>query len=319
MNEPNDLISIVIPAFNCENTLKKCLDSLLGLTWPNVEIIIINDGSTDRTPEILSKFSGITIINTRNRGPSNARNSGIKKAKGEYIAFTDSDCIVKPDWLDELYRGFTEEKVAGVGGDQQSPADESHFGKTIQDFMKTVGFFTDYLKNRRKLIKTNHNPTCNVLYRKSILLEIGGFDEKLWPGEDVDIDLKILRKGYSLFYNPKAVVYHYRPQNLKAFSRMMERYGWAQAYLVKKYGPFRKIHYEPFVLLGFLAFLVILGIFNPHIVTIIIPAGIILVQIAFTLKTKSLKNGFRFMALFIILMVNWNFGFLKGILPGKRR
>ena len=113
--------------------------------------------------------------------------------------------------------------------------------------MKSVGFVADYLKMQDRLIRTRHNPTCNVMYRREVLLEAGLFDEALWPGEDVDIDLKITRLGYELYYNPGAVVWHYRPKDAGAFSRMMRRYGWAQAYLVRKYGLFRLIHYVPFL------------------------------------------------------------------------
>jgi glycosyltransferase involved in cell wall biosynthesis len=317
MIESTNLISIVIPAYNCEDTLEKCLDSLKNLRWKNTEIIIINDGSTDGTSDILKKYKEITVINTQNKGPSNARNLGIKKAKGEFIAFTDSDCIVDPGWLDELFKGFTGKNIAGVGGDQQSPYDESDLGKSIQDFMKTVGFVADYLKTSENLIKTNHNPTCNVLYRKSILLEIGGFDEKLWPGEDVEIDLKIIRKGYLLYYNPKAIVYHYRPKSLKSFSRMMDRYGWAQAYLVRRYGPFRLIHYEAPVLFGFILLFIVICFKNIAVASFIIAAGIIFTSAAFSVKTKNLKKGIRFAGLFYILMVNWNLGFLKGMLQYK--
>jgi len=319
MNESKNLISIVIPAYNCEDTIEKCLDSLKKLKWENTEIIIINDGSTDQTSKILKKYKEIIVINTKNKGPSNARNLGIKKAKGEFIAFTDSDCILHPEWLEELYKGFTSDKIAGVGGDQQSPSDETETGKLIQDFMKSVGFVADYLKTSQNLIKTNHNPTCNVLYRKSVLKEIGGFDEKLWPGEDVEIDLKIIRKGYFLYYNPKSIVYHYRPKNLKSFSRMMDRYGWAQAYLVRRYGPFRLIHYEAPVLLGVLLLFILLCIKSLPVASLVIGSGLVITTAAFSMKCKSIKKGIRFAELFFILMVNWNIGFLKGILSKNKK
>jgi glycosyltransferase involved in cell wall biosynthesis len=308
------LVSIVIPAYNCENTISKCLDSLLNLDYLNLEIIVINDGSTDSTGEILKQYSNIRIINTENSGPSRARNIGVREAKGAFIAFTDADCIVEPDWIDELFKGFWDERTAGVGGDQQSPDDETPFGKNIQDFMKTVGFVSDYMKTGDKFIKTRHNPTCNVMYRKKALFEAGLFDEKLWPGEDVDIDLKITRLGYDLYFNPRANVRHYRPKTQRAFSRMMRRYGWAQAYLVKKYGPFRLIHLEPFILISVLVIILFSLISGKIGVSLFISCACLFVPFLFFLiKTRNCARALSYYDLFLRLIWNWNIGFIKGL------
>jgi glycosyltransferase involved in cell wall biosynthesis len=319
MKNPHPLISIIIPAYNCEETIVRCVDSILRLTWGNKEIIIIDDGSTDATPDILKGYgSDIRIIRTPNAGPSRARNIGVREATGEFIAFTDSDCIVAENWLDELFKGFVSEKTAGVGGDQQSPADDTPFGKNIHAFMKSVGFVADYLKIQDRLIRTRHNPTCNVMYRRDVLLEAGLFDEALWPGEDVDIDLKISRLGYELYYNPGAVVWHYRPKDVGAFSRMMRRYGWAQAYLVRKYGLFRLIHYVPFFTAALVGGLIALAIIKMMLFVGLSILTLFLITFIFTLKTKSLKLGVYFLFLFFILMFNWNLGFAKGIISGAK-
>ena len=319
MKNPHPLISIIIPAYNCEETIVRCVDSILRLTWGNKEIIIIDDGSTDATPDILKGYGGaIRIIRTPNAGPSRARNIGVREATGEFIAFTDSDCVVAEDWLDKLFKGFVSEKTAGVGGDQQSPADDTPFGKNINAFMKSVGFVADYLKIQDRLIRTRHNPTCNVMYRRDVLLEAGLFDEALWPGEDVDIDLKITRCGYELYYNPGAVVRHYRPKDAGAFSRMMRRYGWAQAYLVRKYGLFRLIHYVPFFTAALIGGLIALAIIKMALFVGLSILALFFITLIFTLKTKSFKLGVYFLFLFFILLFNWNLGFAKGIISGAR-
>ena len=312
-------ITIIIPAYNCRDTIAKCVDSLLALRWPHKEIIIVDDCSTDGTPEILARYGdAIRVIRSPNGGPSRARNIAVREAQGEFIAFTDSDCIVAEDWLDELFRGFVSEKTAGVGGDQQSPADDTPFGKNIHAFMKSVGFVADYLKIQDRLIRTRHNPTCNVMYRREVLLEAGLFDEALWPGEDVDIDLKISRLGYELYYNPGAVVCHYRPKDAGAFSRMMRRYGWAQSYLVRKYGLFRLIHYVPFFTAALVGGLIALAIIKTVLFVGLSILALLFITLIFTLKTKSLKLGVYFLFLFFILLYNWNLGFAKGIISGAR-
>src|ERR1035437_10087004 len=100
------LVSIIIPAKNASSHINACLDSLKKLEYPDYEVLIINDGSSYPTKDILASFSGIRVIETAGIGPSAARNLGLKEAKGEYIAFTDADCIVHPQWLKELLKGF---------------------------------------------------------------------------------------------------------------------------------------------------------------------------------------------------------------------
>jgi len=146
-------VSVIIPVRNGQHTLKKCLDSVRKLDYPNFEVIVINDGSTDGTAHILSEYSDFKIISTRGVGPSRARNMAIGQAKGEFVAFTDADCIVDSKWLDSLLAGFMSDKtlpskelgrstcapkgipvdkIVGVGGIQLSPEDETDFGRDIQ-------------------------------------------------------------------------------------------------------------------------------------------------------------------------------------------
>lgn len=326
MNTSRPLISIIIPAYNCENSVRKCVESLLKQSWQNREIIFIDDGSTDSTPLILDEYPEITVFKTKNRGPSHARNLGIERCHGDYIAFTDSDCIAEPDWLEELYKGFEkfpDSPVAGVGGDQKSPPDDSRFGKRVHEFLKSVGFVGEYVKAGRKMKETRHNPTCNVMYRKKDLVKSGGFNEYLWPGEDVEIDLTLSRLGYIHLFNPDAVVYHYRPNAWSGFYRMMDRYGWAQGYLVNRYGIFRPLHFEPVLLILFfitIGVLIFNGMHKSAIVFTSVSAltAIIIPFIYFYLKSWNLKNSFTFYAFFWILLFSWNKGFLKGILRKKR-
>ena len=239
MNSSEPLISVIVAAYNCRDTISKCLESLNSLDHPSYEVIVVDDGSTDGTPELCETFSGVEVIRLDRGGPSRARNTGVRKARGKLVAFTDSDCFVDSHWLKELEKGFIGPDVAGVGGDQISPADESEMGKRIQEFLKISGFVTRYIQTKAAFGETTHNASCNSAYRKIIFEEIGGFDEAQFPGEDLELDIKILRKGYRLIYNPAAVVGHYRPGTYREFCRMMRRYGAGEWHLVRKHGFFR--------------------------------------------------------------------------------
>ncbi len=163
-------ISIIVPAYNAEETIRKCIDSLLRIDYPNYEILIIDDGSIDKTREILSEYKNrIILIESRHSGPSKCRNIAAKRSKGDFLAFTDADCLVDKNWLGELMRGFVNpseypngkyrglfsrffslrvdtespayggagcgnDKIVGGGGTQFFPQDETKFWKSGPTF-----------------------------------------------------------------------------------------------------------------------------------------------------------------------------------------
>lgn len=109
-----DLISVIVPIYNSEKTMKRCIDSLIHQTYKRLEIILVNDGSTDKSKEICklycSKYNNIKVINQENSGVSNSRNIGINSSKGKYILFCDSDDFVEPDWCYILYESIKSEE-----------------------------------------------------------------------------------------------------------------------------------------------------------------------------------------------------------------
>ncbi|HTY21532.1 MAG TPA: glycosyltransferase [Desulfomonilaceae bacterium] len=311
MNRGIPKVSVIVPVYNCRETILKCLNSLVALEHPSFEVIIVDDGSTDGTAEICEAFSQIRLIKLSRGGPSRARNTGISQAQGELIAFTDGDCVVDKRWLTELESAFDGPEIVGVGGDQRSPDDETMMGSRIQEFLKQIGFMTGYIKTASIMQETEHNPSCNAMYRKAVLEEVGGFDEALFPGEDVELDLKLRRRGWRLIYNPAAVVSHYRPKNYTDFAAMMRRYGASQRYLVKKYGFFRRLHFVPPILAASLVLLIAAIIWRPEIWPIVVLAGLV-VPVWFCVKTKRFGKALRFSYLFLLTVVSWNLGFLGG-------
>jgi GT2 family glycosyltransferase len=265
MDEP--FVSVIVAVRNGEATISKCVRSLLALAYPAYEVIVVDDGSTDGTLALLGEFfSRIRVISLpRNVGPSEARNIAAKDARGELIAFTDGDCLADARWLAELVRCFRESECAGAGGSQGVPEDESPFGRLVARFLATVGFMTDYMRAPGVgIAAVDHNASCNVMYRKAVFLAAGGFLRGFWPGEDVELDFRLRKKGHVLRFNPAARVLHYRVGSLRAFRRMMYRYGWAQGFLVRRYGFFRKIHYVA-LLPALLLMLIPVSLLNPSV------------------------------------------------------
>jgi GT2 family glycosyltransferase len=311
------VISVIITVKNGQQTLGRCLDSILLCEGNNFEITVVDDGSIDNTAGILRQYGPKLriITNEKNMGPAVSRNIAAASSKGGYLAFTDSDCSVDKYWLQELLSCFTGPDIAGAGGRQDMPEDESGFGRTLSVFFKSIGFAAEYLRGpESKSIRTDHNPSCNVMYRKEAFLQEGGFSDKLWTSEDVDLDYRLRRKGYSLVFNPRAIVYHYRPRSLNEFKAKMFRYGLAQGVLVRKYGFFRKIHYFFIASAVLFSILLFSFYFSPKTGLSLSLGLVFSLWIYFIYFIRKFTLAFYFLGIFFSLVFFWNTGFLAGII-----
>jgi MoaA/NifB/PqqE/SkfB family radical SAM enzyme/GT2 family glycosyltransferase len=312
-------VSVIIATKNGQGTIGKCLESLAGLDYPHVEVIVVDDGSTDDTGNIVAghvpRLPHLKVLATTGVGPSAARNLAVDAAAGAFVAFTDDDCVVDKNWLRELLKGFASsdaagQRIGGVGGDQRSPDDDSDFGKTVNVFLKAVGFAADYVKTGTStcLHLTAHNPSCNVMYPREVVAH-ARFQDGLWPGEDVELDYRLSRAGYVHRYNAAAVVYHYRPGTVQKFARMMFSYGRVQGYLVRRYGFFRKIHYFPWLFLGYVTLLMYATGTPLSIWLFDVPLVAALVY--FLVKVPAL--AFRCLFLLAVTLITWTGGFFWGL------
>lgn len=315
------LISVVVAAYNAAETLGGCIDSILGQTYPSLEILIVDDGSTDATPKILENHPArqrFVAIRTKNGGPSRARNLGVARASGEWVAFFDSDCLLHPRCLEILAGGFLSDDTASVGGAQHSPDDETPFGRAVQRYFESIGFMTGYIQEAEgEAVYTEHNPTCNVLYRRAVFESLQGFDEGLWPGEDVDLDHRATLAGHRHRFEPRAIVYHYRPASLQAFHRMMTSYGRSQRLLARRYGFIRTLAYlPPAIAIGLL--LVAAGLWWWPLQTAWALAGIAAMSIVFLerLRRRS-RLGVVFYTLFTVNVTGWLSGFVQELVKPR--
>jgi len=304
--------SVIVVAKNASATIEKCLRSISAGSVPagDYEVLVIDDRSTDDTvARVRENFPQVRVYPNQKRGPSAARNYGVQLARSAYIAFTDSDCIVEKKWLEKLLSAIRRGPYAGAGGVQDAPADESAFGRKVDALYKKTGFLTEYLKKGtpESLIKVLHNPSCCVMYRRDVFIREGGFLEDLYPGEDVEFDYLLTRRGYTLVFTPEAKVRHYRGDHLRGFLRKMNVYGSTQGRLVRTYGFFRKIHWLPLLNAGVLAGLALAGKMN------LAAAAWVL---AFGLTAGILFFSFDFYLLFLALSgwLCWQAGFLAGLM-----
>jgi GT2 family glycosyltransferase len=228
-DRPWPRISVVVCTYNGESTLRECLEGLRRLQYPNYEVIVVNDGSTDATNEIVREY-GFRLISTHNRGLSAARNIGMEAATGEIVAYTDSDCCPDPHWLTYLAATFLATDYAGVGGPNLAPPGDGHFAECVAN---APGGPVHVLLSDQE---AEHIPGCNMAFRKSCLEAIGGFDPQFRAaGDDVDVCWRLQQRGCTLGFSPAAMVWHHRRDSVRAYWKQQEGYGKAEALLERKW------------------------------------------------------------------------------------
>jgi glycosyltransferase involved in cell wall biosynthesis len=223
-------VSVVVACYNGARTLKACLDSLGRLNYPDYEVILVDDGSTDATPDIAAPYTNVRYIRQTNHGLSVARNTGIEAAEGEIIAFTDADCRADEDWLYYLVGDLLNSRFAGIGGHNFLPPEDSAVAAAV--LVSPGGPAHVMLTDRI----AEHIPGCNMVFYKWALKEIGGFDPIFTKaGDDVDICWRLQQRGYRIGFNPAGFVWHYRRSTVKAYLKQQSGYGEAEALLVRKH------------------------------------------------------------------------------------
>jgi O-antigen biosynthesis protein len=224
-------VSVVVASYNGDRTLKACLDSLERLDYPDYEVILVDDGSTDTTGGIARAHPNIRYFrHEKNLGLSVARNTGIAAAKGEIIAFTDSDCRADEDWLYCLAGTLLRSDFAGVGGPNFLPPEDSSVAAAV---MASPGGPAHVMLTDSQ---AEHIPGCNMAFRKSALEQIGGFDPIFHKaGDDVDLCWRLQQAGLTLGFSPSAFVWHYRRPAMGAYLKQQRGYGEAEALLVRKH------------------------------------------------------------------------------------
>ena len=222
-------VSVVVCAYNSEDTLRSCFDGLRELDYPDYEVIVVNDGSTDATDDIVREY-GFRLISTENRGLSSARNSGLEAATGEIVAYMDADARPDPHWLCHLATAFTRSSHAGIGGPNIPPADD---GATAECVANAPGGPIHVLLSDEI---AEHIPGCNMAFWKSSLEAIGGFDPRFRiAGDDVDICWRLQDQGWTVGFSPGAVVWHHRRGCVKSYLKQQFEYGKAEALLERKW------------------------------------------------------------------------------------
>jgi O-antigen biosynthesis protein len=222
-------VSVVVCTHNGARTLGRCLDGLEGLDYPDFEVIVIDDGSTDASPGIAAQHD-CRLITTPNRGLASARNTGLLEADGEIVAYLDDDAHPDPHWLRYLVMTLEDGEFAGAGGPNIPPPDEAAAAQCVAE---APGGPVQVLSSD---CEAEHVPGCNMAFRRAVLDRLGGFDPQFRvAGDDVDICWRLLAAGHRIGFSPAALVWHSRRPSVRAYLRQQLGYGQAEALLERKW------------------------------------------------------------------------------------
>lgn len=225
------MVSIIIPVRNREKDLARCLHSLCNLRYParRLEIIVVDDASSDGSLQVAAKYPVRSLSVKNRRQAAGCRNLAAGRAKGRILAFIDSDCVADPSWLIELLPAFRDPAVGAVGGLVDAYFEEK--GLDRYEKVKSPLQVSSWHKRSSEKERHFYVPSCNLLIRRDLFWELGGFREDLHVGEDVDLCWRLQRLCKIVEYKPVGKIYHRHRNHLWPFCRRRFQYGTSEPVL----------------------------------------------------------------------------------------
>ena len=210
-------VSVIIPAYDAARTIEKCLRSLSEQSTAPREVIVVDDGSTDDTPAIAARYARV-VRNERGKGAGGARNTGIRIAQGEFLAFTDADCVPPRDWIERMEAAYKDPNVGAVAGGYLRHEGDSPVGQ--------FAFLELRRRRKRETGFVDTAPSNNFSVRAAIARQIGGYPEEFSgaSSEDLLFAFHVGRVTRMLWLSDNGVGHHF-PSTLMAYLRQQHRFG----------------------------------------------------------------------------------------------
>jgi GT2 family glycosyltransferase len=222
--------SIIVPTFNGGSRIVRCLDALSEqIGGRDVDVLVIDDGSTDNTREVVERYACVRLIRQANAGPASARNRGAVAACGEILLFTDDDCVPLPGWLDAMLEPFQDPAVMGAKGVYRT-LQKSLIARFVQLE------YEDKYRLMAELPSIDFIDTYSAAFRRERFLEMGGYDSS-FPvacAEDVELSYRMSARRWKMKFAPGAIVYHTHPDTLSKYLKKKYKFAYWRVLAVRK-------------------------------------------------------------------------------------
>ena len=306
-------ISLIIPVFNRPGEVEELLQSLSIQSDKDFEIVIVEDGSTKSSLQVVESYTDrldIKYFFKANSGPGPSRNFGSEEASGDYLIFLDSDCVIPPDYCSIVKERLNSSYADAFGGPDQAHPDFTKFQKAI-NFSMTSFLTTGGIRGGTEKMGKFHPRSFNMGYSREVYKATGGFSQMRF-GEDVDLSLRILENGFSTTLIKEAFVYHKRRSNLRQFFKQVYNSGIARINLHKRHpGSMKLVHFAPALFtLGCMG-LILLGIFISPWFLAPLALHILMLFILATFQNRSLAIGLLAILTSYTQLLAYGTGFLK--------
>lgn len=309
-------LSLIVPVYNRPAEVKELLESLKSQTVKDFEIIIIEDGSSETSENIVNEYRDSLAIRyffKPNSGPGSSRNYGCQHAGGEYFIFLDSDIIVPPGYIEEVLRELESTPCDAFGGPDAAHPSFTNTQKAINYSMTSV-LTTGGIRGKKNSVEKFHPRSFNMGISREVFAKTQGFSGMRF-GEDIDLSIRIVKAGFSTRLFPEAFVYHKRRNTLQSFYKQINNSGIARINLYLLHPESLKaFHFLPALFVsGIILLLLLAAILHPFfLLPILALAFIILLDSG--LQNKSLKVGLVSIATVFVQHTAYGLGFIKAFI-----
>ncbi len=315
---PSIKLSIIVPVYNRPAEIEELLESLSRQTCRNVEVIIVEDGSSIKCDKQIAKYASqlnIRYFFKENTGPGLTRNYGVEKAEGNYVIFLDSDCVLPEQYVQTVLDRLTTNYVDAFGGPDMAAENFSILQKAI-NYAMTSFLTTGGIRGGGEKLDKFYPRSFNMGFSKEVYEKTGGFPAVQFAntkaaGEDIELSIHIRKLGFSVDLIKEAYVYHKRRTSYKQFFRQTYNFGMARVLLSKRNpGTAKLMHTFPSLFLLGIIGLVVLSVFISPLFLLPLVLFSALVFIDSTFRNKNLLVGLNSILASYIQLIGYGAGFL---------
>jgi len=305
--------SLIVPVYNRRDEIAELLESLVAQQHDSFEVIVVQDGSSERCDDIIEQYQDrLTIQNfyKENSGPGASRNFGMEKAKGDWFIIYDSDCLIPEHYLSAVDVYLIENKVDTFGGPDKAHESFTNTQKAI-DWAMTSYITTGGIRGSDKPLDDYQPRSFNMGIKREVFEKVGGYGN-IWPGEDPDLSFRIKKAGYKIGFIKDAYVYHKRRIDFPRFMKQVYKFGVVRNILSKWHPGTGKLVYAfpSLFLLGVIGSIILGVLVSKYF--LLPPLGIALFMFLEALITrKNLMIAFLAIPAAFIQLGSYGFGYLR--------